>query len=110
MSIRHRGVSSQRQVVHMVEQIGDTRRVSAKLSYDSVENIIFMTFPTAIRLDTHEEISQHFERVVAFWRANARGRKCYVVVDFDNVEINPSELDFYAQESKRAHDLTTIAS
>lgn len=84
--------------------------MAASLSYDRAENIIHMSFPTAEKLDTREQIADHFERVTAFWRARAGGKKCYFVVNFDNITININELDFYAEQSKRAHELCAITS
>jgi hypothetical protein len=83
---------------------------AAELSYDAAENIVHMRFPAPVELNTREEISAHFDRVVAFWRAHAGGKKAYFVVDFDNVTINVAELDHYAVQSKRAQDLCAVAS
>jgi hypothetical protein len=80
------------------------------LSYDSVANIIHMSFPRPLELRTKDEISAHFERVIAFWRANAGGKKAYFVVNFDNVTIDAAELAHYTAQSKRAHDVCAIAS
>jgi hypothetical protein len=80
------------------------------LSYDLAENIVSMSFPAPLTLDTRPEIVAHFERVIAFWRRNAGGRKAYFVVDFDNVTINVNELDFYAEQTKRAHAICALAS
>jgi hypothetical protein len=82
----------------------------AELSYDVAENIIHMSFPEPVELRTREEITAHFDHVTAFWRAHAGGKKVYFVVDFDNVTISVAELDHYAAQSKRAHDLCAIAS
>jgi hypothetical protein len=84
--------------------------VPASLSYDPAENIIYMTFPAPEELVTRPQIAQHFERVIAFWRQNAGEKKAYFVVDFENVTINVGELEFYAQQTKRAHELCAITS
>jgi hypothetical protein len=83
---------------------------SVELSYDADENILFMSFARPVRLDTREEITEHFDRVVAFWRARTCSKKAYFVVDFDNIDINVAELDHYAQQSKIAHEICAIAS
>jgi hypothetical protein len=80
------------------------------LSFDADENVIHMAFPRPIELRTREEITAHFDRVIAFWRSHARGKKVYFVVDFDNVTISVAELAHYAAQSRRAHDLCAIAS
>ena len=80
------------------------------LSYDLAENIVFMSFPTPLTLDTQQQIVAHFERVITFWRKNAGGRRAYFVVNFDNVTINVNELSFYAEQTKRAHAICAIAS
>lgn len=82
----------------------------AALSYDKVENVIFMTFPEPLLLDSKAEIVAHFERIIAFWRAHAGGQKAYFVVDFDNVTIEPSQMSHYVEQTKRAHDICAIAS
>jgi hypothetical protein len=80
------------------------------LSYDAADNIVYMSCSALVALTTREEMVAHFDRVIAFWRRNAGGRKSYFVVDFDNVDINVSELDFFAEQSKRAHEICAIAS
>lgn len=82
----------------------------ANLSYDRAENIVHMSFEAPVTLSTQDEISAHFEHVIAFWRANAGGKKSYFVVNFDNVTIGVAEIEFYAQQTKRAHALCAIAS
>jgi hypothetical protein len=83
---------------------------AATLSYDRAENIVHMSFAAPVELNTREEITAHFSRVLAFWRTHASGQRSYFIVDFDNLTINASELEFYAQESKRAHDVCAVAS
>jgi hypothetical protein len=81
-----------------------------ELSYDRDENIVYMSFPEPVDLRTRQEITAHFQQIVDYWRVSTVGQKSYFVVDFDNVTINPGEIDFYAQESKRAHEICAIAS
>jgi hypothetical protein len=85
-------------------------RRQAELSYDAAENIVFIRFPEPLELDTREQITAHFERVIAFWKSHAGGTKAYFVVDFDNVTIHVGELEHYAAQSKRAHEICAIAS
>ena len=80
------------------------------LSYDLAENIVYMSFPAPLALNTRAEIVAHFDRVLAFWRGHAGGRRSYFVVDFDNININVNELEFYAAQTKRAHETCAIAS
>jgi hypothetical protein len=82
----------------------------AQLRYDKTENIIFISFPEATELNTPDEISAHFKRVVGFWRNHARGKKSYFVVDIDNITINMKELELYARETDRAHQECAITS
>jgi hypothetical protein len=84
--------------------------MAATLSYDKDENIVYMSFAEREDLQTREQIADHFTRVVSFWRAKAGGKKSYFVVAFDNVTINPSELDFYAEQTGRAHEICAITS
>jgi hypothetical protein len=83
---------------------------TASLSYDPLENIVYMSFPERAELDTRGRIADHFDRVIAFWKAKAGGKKSYFVVDFENVTIAIHELDFYAQQTKRAHEVCALAS
>ena len=83
---------------------------AAKLAYDPIENIIWMSFPTPVELNTRQQIAEHFGHVVKFWRTRAGGKKVYFVVNFDNVTINAGELEFYAEQTRRAHEMCAIAS
>jgi hypothetical protein len=80
------------------------------LSYDLAENIVYMSFPHPVELNSHSEITDHFERVISFWRGHTAGRKAYFVVDFDNITINVAELAFYAEQTKRAHEICAVTS
>ncbi len=82
----------------------------AHLVYDRAENIVFMTFPERVELNTPEQIKAHFDGVVAFWRQHAHGRKAYFVVDFTNVLIDMKQLEYYAKVSAKAQDECTITS
>jgi hypothetical protein len=82
----------------------------AELRYDKRENIVFIRFAEATELNTHAEISAHFQRVVSFWRTQAGGKKSYFVVDIDNITINMKELEFYAGETDKAHHECAITS
>jgi hypothetical protein len=83
---------------------------AASLSYDAAENIVFMSFPKPVELTTRDQIAEHFERVITFWRIHAGGKKAYFVVNFDNVTINVAELEHYAEQTRRAHEICAIAS
>jgi hypothetical protein len=83
---------------------------AATLKYDRAENIVFMSFSVPVELSSREQIAAHFRHVVAFWRARAGGVKSYFVVNFDNVVINAAELDFYVEQTRRAHDECAIVS
>ena len=85
-------------------------RVPATLSYDADENIIYMSFPVREELTSRAEIAGHFQRVIEFWRKNCNAKKAYFVVDFENVTISVSELEFYAQQTKYAHEVCAITS
>jgi hypothetical protein len=80
------------------------------MSYDVAENIVFMSFPHPVELNSRAEINDHFDRVIAFWRGHTAGRKAYFVVDFENITINVSELAYYAAQTKRAHEICAITS
>jgi hypothetical protein len=82
----------------------------AQLRYDKNENIMFISFAEPTELNTPEEIAAHFKRVVSYWRQHARGKKCYFVVDIDNITINMKELEFYAGETDKAHQECAISS
>ncbi len=71
--------------------------------YDPTANIIYVTFPK-VHLETQTEIKEHFDRVVAFWRDNCRGRKVYYVVGYDGFSVNLRENELYAQQMRRVMD------
>jgi|ERR1700677_2491976 hypothetical protein len=68
--------------------------------YDAAANIIYVTFPV-VHLETQQDIREHFDRVVAFWRANCRGKKVYYVVGYDGFTVNLRENEYYAQQMRR---------
>jgi hypothetical protein len=76
-------------------------------TYDPGENIVFVRFPL-VHLETAVQIREHFDRVVAFWRATCRGRKVYYVVDYDGFTVNLRENDAYAQSMKRVAEQCAI--
>lgn len=82
----------------------------AKLTYDDFDNIVYMRFPEPVELSTRQQIVAHFDRVIAFWRLHANGKKAYFVVDFDNITIDPAAMDIYVEQTRRAHDICAIAS
>jgi hypothetical protein len=83
---------------------------AATLTYDRDENIVWIAFPVPVELKTRPQIAEHFAHVIRFWRVQACGKKAYFVVDFDNLTIDAAELEFYAEQSKRAQDFCAIAS
>jgi hypothetical protein len=68
--------------------------------YDAAANVIYVTFPV-VHLETQTEIREHFDRVVAYWRANCRGKKVYYVVGYDGFSVNLRENEYYAQQMRR---------
>jgi hypothetical protein len=83
---------------------------AATLSYDHWDNVVYISFDEPTELNTPAEISEHFERVVEFWRAEAGGRKSYFVVDIGNITINMAEMEHYACETDRAQAECAITS
>jgi hypothetical protein len=71
--------------------------------YEPTENIVFVTFPR-VHLETKAQIREHFDRVVAFWKANCRNRKVYYVVNYDGFTVNLRENDCYAENMKQVAD------
>jgi hypothetical protein len=76
-------------------------------TYDPAQNIVFVTFPR-VHLETAIQIREHFDRVIAFWKANCQNRKVYYVVDYDGFTVNLRENGSYAQNMKRVADTCAI--
>src|SRR5580692_3386173 len=68
--------------------------------YDAAANIIYVTFPV-VHLETQQDIREHFDRVVAYWRSHCRGKKVYYVVGYDGFTVNLRENEYYAQQMRR---------
>jgi hypothetical protein len=77
--------------------------VTVFLDYEAETNIVYVTFPQ-VHLETQLEIREHFDRVVAWWRDNCRGKKAFWVVGYDGFTVNLRENDFYAAQMKRVLD------
>jgi hypothetical protein len=75
--------------------------------YDAAENIVYVTFPQ-VHLETAIQIREHFDRVIAFWKAHCKGKKVYYVVNYDGFTVNLRENDSYAQNMKRVADTCAI--
>ena len=71
--------------------------------YDATTNTIYVTFPV-VHLETQTEIRAHFDRVVAFWQTQCRGKKVYYVVSYDGFSVNLRENEYYAQQMRRVMD------
>jgi hypothetical protein len=71
--------------------------------YDAATNTIYVTFPV-VRLETQTEIRAHFDRVIAFWQTQCRGKKVYYVVSYDGFSVNLRENEYYAQQMRRVMD------
>ena len=71
--------------------------------YDAAANTIYVTFPV-VHLETQTEIREHFDRVIAFWRAHCRGKKVYYVVGYDGFSVNLRENEYYAKQMRRVMD------
>jgi hypothetical protein len=65
--------------------------------YDAEENVIYVTFPRRVHLETCEEIRKHFADAHAFWRDHCGGRKAYYVVDYDGFSVNLRENECYGE-------------
>ncbi|HEX3772318.1 MAG TPA: hypothetical protein VHV30_15685 [Polyangiaceae bacterium] len=81
--------------------------VTAYLHYDAAENIMYVTFPV-VHLETAAQIKDHFDRVIASWKAQCKGRKAYWVVDYDHFTVNLRENDSYAQHMKRVSETCAV--
>jgi hypothetical protein len=79
-------------------------QVTCLQTYDPDQNIIYVTFPQVLHLETQAEIREHFDHVVAFWEDNCGGRKVYYVVGYDGFTVNLRENDFYAEQMRRIKD------
>ena len=71
--------------------------------YDAATNTIYVTFPV-VHLDTQTQIREHFDRVIAFWQAQCRGKKVYYVVSYDGFSVNLRENEYYAEQMRRVMD------
>jgi hypothetical protein len=65
--------------------------------YDPEENVVYVTFPRRVHLETPEEIRKHFTDARAFWRDHCGGRKAYYVVDYDGFSVNLRENECYCE-------------
>lgn len=68
--------------------------------YDAAANIIYVTFPV-VHLETQAQIREHFDRVVAYWQKECRGKKVYYVVNYDGFSVNLRENEYYGQQMRR---------
>jgi len=78
-------------------------------SYDVKLNILYVSHPAPVRLDTREQIRAYFDRIVSFWQLTCAGRKAYYLVDWTDFTTNMVENSYYAEQVKRVVDDCAIA-
>jgi hypothetical protein len=66
--------------------------------YDPVENIVYVTFPRRVHLETREEIREHFTHSHTFWEQSCGGRKAYYVIGYDGFSVSLRENEYYAEQ------------
>jgi hypothetical protein len=69
----------------------------AELLYDPAANILHVSHPQPVNLETAELISEYFRDVMSFWRQTCGGRKAYFLVSWQNVSTNLLESSVYAE-------------
>ncbi len=74
------------------------------IEYDPGDNILHFSFD-GIDIQTSEELTALFDGIVSFWRRNCMGRKVYVVVNYDGLQINPRLTEEYAVQLGRQLDI-----
>jgi hypothetical protein len=68
--------------------------------YDKERNILHLWFPQPVSLDQPESVAAFFDEVVANWIDKTPGR-FYLLVNYTNLHIAPSQLDSYAKNIGR---------
>jgi hypothetical protein len=69
--------------------------------YDAVENIVFVTHPEPVHLETPADIDAYFDAVIAFWRDECKRRRAYYLVDWKGFSLNMRETTFYSRHIKK---------
>ena len=75
-------------------------RLTSHHAYDPVENIVYVTFPGQVHLETREEIRAHFANSYTFWKDTCAGRKAYYVVGYDGFSVSLRENEYYAEQMR----------
>jgi len=93
------------------EQSPNSRRGArshARWAYDEERQILFVSHPDPVTLETQAEMRAYFDYGIGFWREQCNGRRLYVVVDYENLTTSHEELEFYASQAKRVMDEIAI--
>jgi len=77
------------------------RARAARWSYDAEQNILFVSHPQPVELQTVAEIEAYFDVGAQAWQEQCGGRKVYVLVDYDGLTTNLDERAFYATQVQR---------
>src|SRR4051794_32133242 len=80
-----------------------------QMKLDAAHNVIVVSHPNPIHLETAAEITAYFESGIAFWRRLRLGEKVYWLVDYDNFTFNTDLTDVYVTSLKRITDECIIA-
>jgi hypothetical protein len=88
---------------------GDAASVPrAEWAYDAARQIMFVSHPHPVVLQTRADIQAYFDEGIRHFREQCPDRKAYVVVDYDNLTTNMDELEFYANQVKRVMEECAI--
>ncbi len=76
------------------------------IDYDPGENILYLSYPPNTNIDSASDLVAHFDRMVSFWRRNCLGRKVYILVNYDNLDINARLAQEYGKQIQRMLDIS----
>jgi len=71
------------------------------LSFDPQENILFVSHPEPIHLDSETRIQEYFDEVVAFWRAKCKRQRVYFVIQYEGLTVDINLKEAYAKQVSR---------
>lgn len=81
---------------------------SPQQSFDPALNVVAVSHPSPVHLETQADIKAYFDAIVRYWRAHCREQRAYYLVNWNGFTTNMKENTYYAENVKRVVDECAI--
>ena len=80
----------------------------SRQSYDPATNILHVSHPSPVALDSEEAITAYYDDIVRYWRMCCGGHKAYYLVDWNGFSTKMQQNRAYAEGVRRVAEECAI--